>query len=151
MPMEDIGQIKEKFDLVISSLAMHYIEDFDRVVKEVYEHLNEGGTFIFSQEHPINTCHTTGERWTLDENGQKLYVNLKNYCVEEEKESRWFVDGIKKYHRMFSTIINTLTEAGFTIEKLVEPHPDEELLRKYPDYSDNLHKPDFLIVKAKRS
>ena len=30
------------------------------------------------------------------------------------------------------------------------PHPDDEILAKYPDYSDNLHKPDFLLVKASK-
>ena len=35
MPMEDIGSINEKFDVVISSLAFHYIEDFAGVVKNM--------------------------------------------------------------------------------------------------------------------
>ena len=28
----------------------------------------QGGYFIFSQENPIGTCFTDGERWTRDEN-----------------------------------------------------------------------------------
>ena len=52
---------------------------------------------------------------------------------------------------MFSTIINTLTENGFTVERLIEPLPDEELLEKYPDQSDLFHKPDFLIVRSKKN
>ncbi len=108
MPIEDIDQITEKFDMVISSLALHYVEDFGGVVKRVYDLLTSGGEFIFSQEHPFNTCHSTGERWTRDENGEKIHINLKDYGIEKENESTWFIDGIKKYHRMFSTIINTL-------------------------------------------
>ena len=148
MPMEDIDEISDKFDLVISSLALHYIEDFDGVVKRINNRLNPGGYFIFSQEHPLNTCYTGGSRWTVDENGEKIHANISNYCIEKENESSWFVDNVKKYHRMFSTVINTLTENGFMIEKVVEPFPDEEILEKYPDYSDNLHKPDFLIIKS---
>jgi len=37
--------------------------------------LDPGGLFVFSQEHPLNTCHTTGERWTRDENGKKLHFD----------------------------------------------------------------------------
>ncbi|MCR5610151.1 MAG: class I SAM-dependent methyltransferase [Lachnospiraceae bacterium] len=151
MPMEELEKIKGKFDVVISSLAFHYVEDFSGVVHNIYNLLNEGGIFVFSQENPLCTCYSgnTG-RWTRDEKGNKLYVNLKDYGIEGEKESQWFVDGIKKYHRMFSTIINTLTETGFVVEKMIEPLPDEELLEKYPDYKDLFHKPDFLVIRAKK-
>ncbi len=49
---------------------------------------------------------------------------------------------------MFSTIVNTLSDNGFRIVKMVEPYPTEELVRKYPDYYDLYHKPDFLFVKS---
>ncbi|MCR5254711.1 MAG: class I SAM-dependent methyltransferase [Acetatifactor sp.] len=149
MPIEEIDRLSDRFDLVISSLAFHYVEDFEGVVNKIYELMSEGGTFIFSQENPLNTCFSGKfNRWTRDENGNKIYMNLTEYGVEGEKESKWFVDGIKKYHRMFSTIINTLTKAGFIVEKLIEPLPDDELLKRYPEYCDLFHKPDFLIVKV---
>ena len=81
---------------------------------------------------------------------KKSYLNLADYGIEGEKESEWFVEGIKKYHRMFSTVINTLTETGFIVERLIEPLPDENLLSKYPEYNDLFHKPDFLIVRARK-
>ncbi|MCR4757632.1 MAG: class I SAM-dependent methyltransferase [Butyrivibrio sp.] len=150
MPIEDIGKITEKFDIVISSLAFHYVEDFSGAVKTINSLLAEGGQFIFSQEHPFSTCFSGGERWTRDENGEKIYLNLKGYGYERENESSWFVDNIKKYHRMFSTIVNTLVEGGFIIDKMVEPLPNDEILAKYPDYTDLYHKPDFLIIRASK-
>ena len=77
-------------------------------------------------------------------------MNLADYGLEGERESEWFVEGVKKYHRMFSTIVNDLVEAGFTIEKMIEPLPDEKLLEKYPEQNDLFHKPDFLVVRAAR-
>ena len=150
MPMEDIGQLTGKFDIVISSLAFHYVEDFSGVVKNIYRLLSANGILVFSQENPICTCHSGGNRWTRDENGKKLYVNLANYGVEGERESVWFVDNVKKYHRTFSTIVNTLVDSGFIIKKMIEPLPTDELLEKHPDYIDLLHKPDFLLIKAKK-
>ena len=150
MPMEDISQLQGRFDIVVSSLAFHYIEDFKGVIGNVYKLLDEDGIFIFSQENPLCTCHSGGDRWTRDENGAKLFANLSCYGVEGERESAWFVDNVKKYHRTFSTIINTLIEAGFSIEKMLEPVPTAELLEKYPEYKDLLHKPDFLLIKAKK-
>jgi len=150
-PMENISEIKETFDIVVSSLAIHYVEDFDILVQDVYEMLNDEGLFIFSQENPINTCYSSGDRWTKDEEGNKLFANLSNYSLEGERESKWFVDGVKKYHRTFSTIVNTLVKAGFQIEKMIEPVPTPELLKIYPDQKDLLHKPDFLLIKARKN
>ncbi|MCM1254312.1 MAG: class I SAM-dependent methyltransferase [Clostridium sp.] len=150
MAMEDIAQLNEQFDIVISSLAFHYVDDFAGVVKNIYQMLHEGGLFIFSQENPLCTCHSGADRWTRDEDGNKIYLNLANYGIEGERESVWFVDNVKKYHRTFSTIVNTLIEAGFVIEKMIEPLPTDELLEKYPQYKDLFHKPDFLLIKAKK-
>ena len=69
MPMENISQLNEKFDIVVSSLAFHYVEDFSGVVKNIYDMLNENGIFLFSQENPLCTCFSGRNRWTKDENG----------------------------------------------------------------------------------
>jgi SAM-dependent methyltransferase len=149
MPMEDIGSLEGEFDVAISSLALHYVDDFSGVVKNVYNLLCAGGVFLFSQEHPLTTCYSgTGDRWTRDENGKKVHANIADYCIEGRKDSTWFVEGVQRYHRMFSTIVNTLSDNGFRIVKMVEPYPTEELVRKYPDYYDLYHKPDFLFVKS---
>jgi len=152
MPMEDLGGLDGMFDVVISSLAFHYVEDFKSLIENIYAKTRSGGVFVFSQEHPINTTYGNCdfERWTRDGNGEKIYVNLANYCREGLRESGWFVEGIKKYHRTFSTIVNTLAEAGFTIEKMIEPVPDEEIMRKHPEQNDLFHKPDFLVVRASK-
>ena len=152
LPMEDLNQLDEKFDLVISSLAFHYIEDYKGVVANISRLLSDKGLFIFSQEHPLATAYTGDiDRWTRDENGVKQYVNLRNYGVEGERRSTWFVDGIQKYHRTFSTVLNTLFESGFSVEKIIEPIPDEAMIEKYPDEYDLLHKPDFLLVRARKA
>jgi len=150
MAMEDISDIDERFDLAVSSLALHYVEDFEGVVKNIHSLLNEGGVFVFSQENPIVTCHSGGNRWTKDKNGNKIHMNLANYGIEGERDTVWFVDNVKKYHRMFSTVVNTLTENGFVIEKMIEPLPTEELLEKYPDHRDLFHKPDFMLIRARK-
>ncbi len=150
MPMEKLFELDGIFDIAVSSLALHYVEDFAGVVKNVYDRLDSGGAFIFSQEHPIVTSHSNGSRWTKNPDGEKLYVNLSNYGIEGERTTSWFVDNVKIYHRTFSSIVNTLTENGFKIEKMVEPLPTEELLTKYPEHRDLFHKPDFLLINARK-
>lgn len=73
-----------------------------------------------------------------------LGCGVGGHCFE-------FVNGgAKKYHRTFSSIINTLVSAGFSIEKLIEPIPTEELLLDFPDHRDLFHKPDFLLVWGRK-
>ena len=151
MAMEDLGKLDGLYDIVISSLAMHYIEDFRGVLKNINRLLVPGGYFIYSQEHPLNTSHSGDNRWTKDENGNKLHLNLRNYGVEGERESVWFVDNVKVYHRTFSTIVNDLVDGGFVIEKMIEPFPDDKILKEYPDQADLFHKPDFLLIRTKKN
>ena len=150
LPMERAGELEGPFDVATSSLALHYVQDYAGVVTAVYRLLKPGGTFLFSQESPLTTCFSTGERWTRDENGRKIHANISDYSVDGERETRWFVDGLKIYHRTFSSVVNTLVDAGFIVERLMEPVPTPELLEQYPDYADLLHKPDFLLVRARR-
>ena len=148
LPMEEIGGLEGPFDVVASSLAIHYVADYAGLVRQTFGLLRSGGTFVFSQESPLNTCFSTGDRWTRDAEGRKIHANLSNYSVDGERETRWFVDGIKKYHRSFSTVVNTLIDAGFVLQRLEEPVPTPEMAREYPEYADLLHKPDFLLIRA---
>lgn len=150
MPMENIDTLDECFDVVVSSLAIHYVDDYKGLVNNVFNLINKNGIFVFSQENPLNTCFEKGKRWTRDEQGKKVFANISNYGIDGERKSVWFVDDIKKYHRTFSTIINTLIEAGFVIEKLIEPIPTKEMAETYPEYQDLFHKPDFLLVKVRK-
>jgi len=60
------------------------------------------------------------------------------------------VDGVVKYHRCISTIINSLIAHGFTIEKLLEPLPDLEAVEKLPSLEKELRRPSFLVIRAKK-
>ncbi len=151
--MGDLSFIDERFDCVFSSLAVHYVEDFGRFSKQVYERLNSGGCFIFSQEHPLTTAPImTADyvRWTKDDEGNVLYYNLSDYSVSGKRDVNWIVDGVRKYHRTFSDIVNALCGTGFVIQKMLEPVPTEEEIKKDPGREKILHKPNFLLIKAKK-
>jgi len=54
------------------------------------------------------------------------------------------------YHRTFSDLINGLISAGFIIEEMKEPVPTPETIDRLPNYAKDMHKPNFLIIKAKK-
>lgn len=147
--MEDISIITERFDIIISSLAVHYIKDFNKLLKDIYKLLIAEGILIFSQENPINTCFSSGQRWTRVD-GNVVHANLYNYSFDGERKSEWFVNNVIKYHRTFSSIVNSLVMENFSIEKMIEPVASKENMEKYPEYKRDIHKPDFLLVRAKK-
>lgn len=82
LSMEDLATLNQKFDIVVSSLAFHYVEAYPKLIKDIYHLLTDGGYLLFSQEHPLVTSHSQRERWTKNDNGMKLYANISNYGRE---------------------------------------------------------------------
>ena len=73
MDMSRISELQEKFDVVYSSLAFHYIKDFSQFAKDIYALLNNDGELLFSQEHPIATATVDGlGHYNMDEAGNAV-------------------------------------------------------------------------------
>ena len=80
MSMTDISKHDERFDFIYSSLAFHYVKDFDAFAKDMYFVLNDGGQLLFSQEHPIITATVDGAgHFNKDENGNRISYTFSNY------------------------------------------------------------------------
>jgi hypothetical protein len=47
-------------------------------------------------------------------------------------------------------IVNSLIKSGFVIDLINEAIPTEEIIKEHPDYADNIHKADFLVIRAKK-
>jgi hypothetical protein len=46
---------------------------------------------------------------------------VDNYRPEGERRTKWFIDGVVKYHRTIETYVNGLIATGFTLRRLLEP------------------------------
>lgn len=80
----------------------------DVYVNAIHLGQHRGGYFIFSQEHPLTTASISGTSWAKDENGNVLHYKLTDYSRCGKRSTTWIVDGVEKYHRTFSKIINSL-------------------------------------------
>lgn len=151
MSMTEIGQIKEAFDLAYSSLAFHYIEDFEALAKDIYGILNKGGYLLFSQEHPIVTATIDGKgHFNYDKDGNRTSYTFSNYGEAGKREITWYIDGVIKYHRPFGKLITALANAGFVIDTVLEPMPEPWAIEKLPKLVKEFIKPCFIIIKAKK-
>lgn len=150
LSMSDLSGLTGKYDVVTSSLAVHYIENFDKLLSDTYNLLKDDGLLVFSQEHPLTTALMKEAYWSQDDDGNIIHYNLTDYSILGKRETNWLVEGVVKYHRTFSSIFNSLINAGFIIEKVLEPVPDEGIMQQYPSYKRYYHKPDFLMIRARR-
>ncbi len=50
--IEEYEIAENKYDLIFSSLVLHYIKGYKALVSKVYKGLKKGGIFLFSVEHP---------------------------------------------------------------------------------------------------
>ncbi|MCL1830274.1 MAG: class I SAM-dependent methyltransferase [Oscillospiraceae bacterium] len=148
--MNDLSGIPGHYDVIFSSLAIHYIKHFDRLCDSIYTLLRAGGYFIFSQEHPLTTAPLMGVEWVKDVSGKRTHYLLSDYMKNTKRETVWFVEGVVKYHRNFSELINSLISSGFTIEGMLEPVVDQPTLERLPVYESDLHKPNFLLIRARK-
>lgn len=147
--MEDMDFPQESFDIVLSSLALHYIASFDLIAKKVYSYLRTGGTFIFSVEHPIFTAYGSQD-WYCNEQGEILHFPVDHYFDEGQRTARFLGEDVLKYHKTLTTYLNGLLMNGFTIRNLVEPQPTPQLIKEVPEMINELRRPMMLIVSANK-
>ncbi len=146
--VEDHRIAPESFDLVVSSLCLHYVRDIAPLFSAIHGGLSRGGLFVFSVEHPICTALLRG--WVTDDRGRRLHWPVDRYREEGIRKSRWFVDGVIKYHRMLETYVNTLIDSGFALGRLLEPEAVPESLSGRPDLAEESRRPPFLLIQAKK-
>ena len=146
--MEDLEFPPGSFDVVISSLAFHYVKDFDSLVSKISQWLTPGGDFVFSVEHPVFTAYGTQD-WFYDEDGKILHFPVDRYYYEGEREAIFLGEKVIKYHRTLTTYLDTLLQNGFQIRRAAEPKPPADML-DLPGMKDEMRRPMMLLVAAQK-
>lgn len=146
--IEELKFADNRFDLIISSLTLHYIADYEQLISNVYNWLRDGGKFIFSCEHPIFTA-TENQDWEYDQNGQISHFAVDNYSYQGVRNTEFLGTMMVKYHRTIATYCNTLIEAGFKLDAIIEPTPPESM-QSMPGMKNELRRPMMLIIAVSK-
>lgn len=147
--MEDLEFDAGAFDVVLSSLAFHYVEDLESLVRNIARWLVPGGELVFSVEHPVFTAYGTQD-WYYGADGSILHFPVDNYYYEGKREAVFLGEQVTKYHRTLTTYLETLLNSGFLLQHVVEPQPPENMM-DLPGMRDEMRRPMMLLVSAKKA
>ncbi|CAN5249325.1 class I SAM-dependent methyltransferase [soil metagenome] len=129
------------FDIVLSPLVLEYIEDWGSTFAEFYRVLCPEGYLIFSVTHPFFDY---------------LYFKSSKYFATELVGSEW--QGFEpvrvhmpSFRRSLGATLSPLIEAGFCLERIIEPKPTDEFREADAKHYEELsQQPCFLCVRARK-
>jgi SAM-dependent methyltransferase len=149
----------EVFDFVTAFMSLMDMSDPDTVLAEVGRVLRPTGFLQFSIGHPFTT--TPIRRWVENPDGEREALAIGDYFYEGKFAEDWSFPGASSVQerafrvvytrRTLSTWLNTIIRAGFVIEALAEPHPDEQTTANHPLVADSSIAPYFLLVRASKA
>lgn len=86
--IEDFDTDPESYDAIISSLAFHYIKDYDRLINNIYKWLKPNGEFVFSVEHPI--LHPMAIKTGIMTKREKSFIFLLITIIMKGNDKQYF-------------------------------------------------------------
>jgi len=136
-----------QFTGCVCVMALINIPDLHATFQSVRQILKPGGWFVFAIPHPC--FETPHAQWTPLPNPEHPLGRIVSGYFDERQ---WFSanpDGVRSrvadYHRMLSTYLNTLSEAGFVLERALEPGPSARQAERVPG---NREIPTLLLMRA---
>ena len=139
---ENLPYQNEIFDIVASSLVMHYIKNLDPVFRNVYRVLRRNGAFVFSMHHPFNESFKIERKHCGDYPVMQPYFHNSEYFWEMCGER------LVSFHHTFENITNTLGEAGFLLKRIVECRPSAASKGKFDGFEFTSKYPTFCVFHA---
>jgi SAM-dependent methyltransferase len=137
----------ECFDLVVSRLALHYIQDIEHIFTQVKQTLFYGGRFVFSVEHPVITSCDRGWRG----NGPRLDWIVDDYFNVGPRLTEWLGGQVIKYHRTVENYFTGLQRSGFVVESVREAEPQRRWFNDDETFRRRQRIPLFLVMAGRRS
>lgn len=110
------------FDIILSSMVLHYLPDINSVAKEFKRVLKKGGKIVFSICHPKCEAFKKKELKTVKRRTKYSIKAFGQRAVVKE-----YYESLKGYQKAFK-------EADFKFIGLKEPQITEEVIKEYPHY-----------------
>ena len=139
----------DKFDIVLASLIVHYLEDWNRMFQEIRRVLKPNGILVFSTGNPVSEI---AEKLRVND---KKYRILGDYFKERDYSANWNINGKKIkvwcHHKTYETIIKTIIKNNFEIIDYKDAFPIPRAKKLFPkDYAFCSKIPFFTVWKIRK-
>ena len=132
------------FDRILCSLALDYVERLGQAFAEFERVARPGAALVFSLAHPMRDWIDTRTH------GSRPYFDTARFGMH------WSGFGdpkpyVEAYRRPLADILNGLADAGWLLERVVEPLPQPQMREVAPAlYAELSKSPAFLCIRARR-
>lgn len=147
--VEELADIADETqDIAVSAHALTYVEYADRAFAEAFRVLKPGAVFVFSVHHPFDACLEDSPPFGVAKGYWEPELDWQWEFPEQRVSAR-----MRSWYRPVGEWLSLLTDAGFRIDRVLEPPPTEEPASPWDDgYKIEKQRliPATLIVRATR-
>lgn len=124
------------FDLAVCALAIHHVADRHAAFAELHRVLRPGGAAVVSTQHPTTDWLRKGGSYF----DRALETDAWSMLSGRHEVRFW--------REPLSDLCGAATDAGFVIQRLVEPRAPEVLRERWPaEYDELAQRPGFLALR----
>jgi SAM-dependent methyltransferase len=132
----------DTMDLVFSAYAFGFVDDLDRVFRQVHRVLKQEHPLVFSLPHPAYDM--------IDDDADPALLIRRSYFDRTPIDYEWNGVEFTDYRHTISDLFTSLTRANFRVDTLLEPEPlpgGQRSQHWRPTFS---HVPRTLIIRARK-
>ncbi len=150
--MADLAFLRaDSIDLVFSAFAFGYVEDLNRVFRQVHRVLKVGAPLVFSLPHPayhlLDENSSSSSSASSEAGGPGI---RRSYFDRRPVTSKWGGVSATTYHHTFADLYMGLLRSSYRVDLVVEPEPAAGAPRS-PWWRESMeYVPPALIIRARK-
>jgi SAM-dependent methyltransferase len=132
----------DTIDLAFSACVFNYVEDLDRVFRQVHRVLRTEAPIVFSVDHPS---------WVMVDDGREITSSV-NRSYFDRQPMTYEKDGaiFTEFPRTVGDLFTSLHRSGFRVDMVLEPEPTSGLPRSQHWNDLMTVVPRTLIMRARK-
>jgi ubiquinone/menaquinone biosynthesis C-methylase UbiE len=151
-------------DIVYSNMMLNEIENSKAPIEETFRVLRDGGVFVFSVTHPAWDLFVYAQEKAglpskkIKDLGGYFWRGFAKFIMSGDSRNRPELKEkykqefeVAHYHRPIADYFEQLVQAGFTVNRLLEPELTKELLQNNPRFAEYVDNPIGLILYCTKS